>query len=261
MEVRQVWYPTPPNEKDLKNNAFFKDGFFDRQFAAVAFSKSEFNSFGFRSDEFTSNHDGLHVVFTGCSTTMGTALEKEYLWAKLLYDKIFSETPCSGYFNLGINGTSMMDQTFNLFKYFKKYGNPNVIFFNMPEALRFYYDKNGEIHHAWYDDKEVNLLFYLGYQYYLMLESYCITNNIQLYGFTWNPERFPKSYSNFFTGKFKTFYPIPWSEREQFVFDYAEKLKGQDYLLKAKDGIHHGIAHHQYFFNFMYKHYKQKNFL
>ena len=118
------WEKAPFNGQ---NNRFKKTN--------IEIKKNEINSLNFRSDNFIKTHEGLHIVFSGCSNTWGTGL-----------NKILKENPCSGYFNLGILGTSVASQIINLFKYFKEYGNPDIIFINFPDLLRFYgYSDKGKI--------------------------------------------------------------------------------------------------------------------
>ena len=77
------------------------------------------NSDGFRSDEFSNNHDGLHIIFSGDSNTFGMGLEKEEIWSYLTYQEISKNVKTSGYFNLGSPGSSIMTCILNIFKYFK----------------------------------------------------------------------------------------------------------------------------------------------
>ena len=51
-------------------------------------SEYKINSHGYRCDEFTTNHKGKHVLFSGCSNTYGVGLKKEEVWAYKVYNKI-----------------------------------------------------------------------------------------------------------------------------------------------------------------------------
>lgn len=150
-------------------------------------NKNEINKNFYRSDEFKSQHDGLHVVFTGCSYTFGTGLYLEETWSHILYSNLNNIVQCSGYYNLAIPGTSIENQIFELFKYFKEYGNPDVIFFNIPDISRFYfYDKNkNNFYDGFYNLESFETLKLLGYQYYFLLDHYCKVNNIKLFSFSW----------------------------------------------------------------------------
>ena len=46
------------------------------------------NSKNFRCEEFESNHEGEHLLFSGCSTTFGIGLEEDEVWSKKLYNRI-----------------------------------------------------------------------------------------------------------------------------------------------------------------------------
>ena len=42
----------------------------------------------FRSDNFKKEHDGLHILFSGCSESEGVGANIEYAWTHILYKKI-----------------------------------------------------------------------------------------------------------------------------------------------------------------------------
>lgn len=96
------------------------------------------NSLLFRSDQFTKNHDGKHILFSGCSNTYGYSLYNKEIWPWLLYNKIKEKEKVSGYYNLAIPGTGVFEIVTNIFKYINKYTKPDVIFINLPHAARFY---------------------------------------------------------------------------------------------------------------------------
>jgi hypothetical protein len=231
--------------------------------------KKEINKDGFRSDNFISHHDGKHFLFAGCSHTWGYGLSIEEVWSKKLYNMLSNEQKCSGFFNLGVTSEGIITQVFNIFKYCSLYGNPTAIFFNIPDLGRFYYydkDKKNFYNAAYYDDGVIETLNLLSYQYYFMLNQYCLQNNIQLYSFSWVNSKD----NNFVANKnkiinidvlkdFKTFYNIKEKEVLGFVFDYKEKNKNMNFLEVARDGDHLGIAYHEYWSNFIFEKYKLKN--
>lgn len=231
--------------------------------------KEEINNDNFRSDDFTFSHEGKHFLFAGCSYTWGVGLSLEEIWAKKVYNLLTSEQKCSGFFNLGIPSQGIISQIFNIFKYCKLYGNPDAIFFNIPDLGRFYYyDNDNEIFYnaGYFDNGMDKLLNVLSYQYYFMLEQYCLQNNIQLYSFSWvNVEN-----ETFWTNKkkiinpdvlknFKTFYSTTIKEIFDFVFDYINKNKDIKFLKLSRDNDHLGIAYHEYWSNFIFEKYKLKN--
>jgi hypothetical protein len=231
--------------------------------------KKEINKDGFRSDSFISNHDGKHFLFAGCSYTWGYGLSIEEIWAKKVYNMLSNEQKCSGFFNLGVPSQGIITQIFNIFKYCSLYGNPTAIFLNIPDLGRFYYyDKDDKFFYnaGYYDNGMLETLNVLSYQYYFMLNQYCLQNNIQLYSFSWvNAEN-----NTFWTNKnkmididvlknFKTFYHTTVQETLSFVFDYKEKNKDMQFLEIARDGDHLGIAYHEYWSNFIFEKYKIKN--
>lgn len=212
-----------------------------------------FNKDGYRCNDFIKAHNGKHIVFSGCSVTWGSGLNIEETWTHKLYTKISNKEKCSGYFNLAIPGSSIMLQIVTLFKYFKTYGNPDIIFINFPDPLRFFdYSKNNKIIDAIYKDDALEFLSLICYQYYFMLEQYCISNNIKLFSFTWDSKT--KEYP---LNIFKTFYQISNDETLKFVFNFIQNNKG-DNLEFARDKSHFGVAYHEYWSTIMYEKYLEQ---
>jgi hypothetical protein len=199
MKVKEIHAPIYGKTFNLLSKPNYTETFFG--------DNKEINSLNFRSDEFKNQHDGLHIIFSGCSVTRGVGLLKEELWTKKVYDKICEEIKCSGYFNLGISATGVCDQVINMFKYFNLYGNPDVIFFMMPDNGRFYnYNKQlNTIHNVFVEDEEKDTILFIYQQYYMMLETYCKSNNIKLFSFTYMPR-----IQQYFNEYFKTFYKIDY---------------------------------------------------
>ena len=217
----------------------------------------------FRSDNFIKNHDKSHVVFSGCSNTWGSGILKEELWTYKLYKLISQNKECSGYFNLGIVGASTASIIINLFKYFKVYGNPDFIFINFPDLLRFFcYDEiNKKYSDAFYQKNSQEMLKLINFNYYFMLEEYCKSNNIQLYSFSWT-----KAKQNFlFThevienpfSSFKTYYEIDSKDMYYNLKKEKNLDKDNEYLEFSRDKMHPGASFHGYWSNFIYKKYIQ----
>lgn len=224
------------------------------------------NSFMYRCDEFKKQHNGLHIIFSGCSVTYGAGLLLEETWSKILYNKINEITPCSGYFNLAVPGSSIPDQIINIFKYCKEYGNPNYIFLNMPDKFRFYSisKKTNKIVDSLYSSECVGLMELITYQYYFMLDQYCKTNNIKLYSFSWSyPETFysdlnkinDKKYTQNKFKIFDSFIDIPLESLFEYVYNYKQKNKKDKNAELARDNDHFGTGYHSYWSEIMYNKY------
>jgi hypothetical protein len=224
----------------------------------------ELNSLNFRSDEFTNSHSGKHILFSGCSYTWGAGLFLEDVWSKILYDKISKEIDCSGYFNLGLSGTSMISQIVNMFKYFKNYGNPDFIFYNMPDPLRGYvYDKQTNMFYdGFYSKENLEIITLNNYQHYYMLDQYCKSNNIKLYSFSWsdstviNPWNFDFIKTDL-QKMFDSYYEIKTDDAISFVIDNERLNKNKKFLRFAMDNEHLGKLFHLYWANFIYNKYKK----
>ena len=255
---------------ELKNNMPSYENWDEKPFNAGNFriretnqwvQPNEINSLNFRCDEFIKNHEGLHIVFTGCSNTWATGLKYEEGWAYKTYKKISEETKCSGYFNLGVLGSSLEAQIFNLFRYFKEYGNPDVLFINFPDALRFYYHEDDTYFDAFYKKSSEPILKLLAFQYYLMLDQYCKSNNIQLYSFTWVAahQKIPAGHTivEVPLESFDTYYPIDSEDINTYVKKQKVLHKANKFLEYARDDAHPGIAFNDYWSKFIYDIYKK----
>jgi hypothetical protein len=223
--------------------------------------QEEINKSLFRSDEFIKTHDKFHVVFSGCSNTWGTGILKEELWSYKTYKKILENKECSGYFNLGILGTSAASIIINLFKYFKNYGNPDVVFINFPDKLRFFsYDHlKKKYYDAFYKKDSKEILDLINFNYYFMLEQYCKSNNIQLYSFSWIEAKqkflFPHEVLEVPFNSFKTYYRIDSSDIYNNLNKDRELNKDKQHLEFARDKMHPGTSFHNYWSNFIYDKY------
>lgn len=228
---------------------------------------NELNLHNYRSDNFLTNHDGNHILFSGCSNTFGFGLNKEEMWSKIVYDKINKNIKCSGYFNLSTPGGGIQLIISNLFRYFKEFGHPNYIFLNLPEHERFigYMAKSNSYTKINFSGKNLDLeseqfFSIINYQYYFMLEQYCKTNNIKLYSSSWiigDNRANTKKKSDFFSS-FKTFYYAdPLKMLEDVTND--EKKYNLEYYFYARDKSHKGAGYNIWLANFMYDIYKKDN--
>jgi len=213
--------------------------------------KEEINSYNYRSDEFIKEHDGKHLLFAGCSQTWGTGVLLEENWSYKLYNKITNNEKTSGYYNVALPGVSILNQVVTIFKYCQEYGNPDLIFFNIPKLDRLYAYNNKleKIVDGFYNDHP--LIKLLSYQYYFMLDAYCKTNKINLFTFSWAD--IDESIS-----KFKTFYKINQDDMLEYVYNYKKNNKDSkysEYFEIARDGQHLGIAYHAYWTEFIYNKY------
>lgn len=96
------------------------------------------NSLLFRSDEFKKEHDGKHILFSGCSNSYGVGLYNSEIWPWIVYNKIKEKEKVSGYYNLSITGTGTANIVSDIFKYINAYSKPDTIFINLPNLSRFY---------------------------------------------------------------------------------------------------------------------------
>lgn len=230
------------------------------------------NSSGFRCDDFMSSksHNGLHIIFAGCSVTWGDALNQEDTWPAMVYSEISKEQKTSGYFNLGFPGTSIVQQIFWMMKYFNKYGNPDYVFFLMPNLGRFMsvdpdtlnvgssimYSKDQESYPG-----SLELVKYFEYEIYSMFEQYCKSNSITLISSSWSFGEEDNNAigrtTNLFIKDFDTFFGMLGNgvDPMQWIYEYMQKDKSA--TIKAIDGTHPGKAEQAYYASRMLDRYRE----
>jgi len=230
------------------------------------------NSYGYRCDEFTTTHKEKHILFSGCSYTYGIGLKKEEVWAYQVYEKINKTEACSGYFNIGLSGNNIIQCIINIFKYCKKFGNPDLIFINLPIQNRFFDFNKDEKQYRIVENQSLSKIHHIEkltfYNYYLMLEQYCISNNIKLFSFTWDNydqhflnKNINKLYESvnvvFKNYNFKTFYYINEKEMLNYLFLLKQKDNNKFFDI-ARDNMHKGTGAHAYWSEFIYNKYLEK---
>ena len=220
----------------------------------------QLNSHGMRCDEFIKNHNGEHVLFSGCSNTVGEAMFQEYTWPYLTYKKLCEEKKLSGYFNLSNPGFTIISIVWQLFSYFRNFGNPDRIFLNLPDVDReIRVIKSDDLENKPISDEFSGML---SYAYYRKLKKYCEENNIQLNAFTWDFYGQPNYTSIFDTREmFENFYRPTKEERDIYMYNFIENNKDhkhKEFLSIALDGAHPGIAEHDFMSNLAYKVYRGK---
>jgi hypothetical protein len=191
------------------------------------------NSLGFRSEEFTSEHKGDHVLFIGCSVTFGSGLPLEKTWSKLVYNKMSKSRNLSGYFNLSYPGAASTEIIFNTMKYIKKFGAPKEIYFMMPEIMRgVHFEKSSAILHS--------------VEMYTMFEDFCKAVGIKLVSVTWDIQDISGGFiqtANDFYERFETFHRIEYKALSSLFYEYVVEHDKEPNLFVAGDGIHHGTAY------------------
>ena len=247
-----------PKTNHLVLNKFSKDlDGWGNLFKELADVEITLNSKNFRCEEFGTNQNKEHLLFSGCSTTFGYGLEEDELWSKKLYKKIKKDKEVSGYFNLAMPGIGCLEIVANIFKYINKFGNPNAIFIALPDVYRDYVeiktavkDKSPEylVRHAIYDnsiyDKSSEICKINTFHYLLFLETYCKSNNIKLYIFSWD-HKFPKmDLDRFFIFSEKSFI--------DFFKKNSNHYLTEKYAITSRDDHHVGTAYHDFWCDSFY---------
>lgn len=223
---------------------------------------NEFNSQGFRSDEFITNHKGKHILFMGCSETQGSNHDLQEAWAYILYNKISKKCKTSGYFNIALIGQSILTEILIMLSYVEKYGYPDEMYFLAPETSRnmIYLedDVNNFVSVNMNQDYEMfntetimnsylNSLIYLKF-----LESFCLSNNIKLVWTTWYNDELDLLDKM----KFKYFFKLDIPNNENKILQILEKYQDMTKSIKfnlIKEDKHKGLVFHNYWADQFYE--------
>lgn len=208
------------------------------------------NSYGLRSDEFTDQHDGLHILFAGCSITFGDGMPDDMVWARMTYDKIAETQKVSGFYNVATNGGNHMNIFNQIDCYAKSFGMPDVLFINFPDLRRL---------EDYGIPKEIMSLLAV---YYSTLERLCELSNTKLISFTWDTEANLNVTGDIVKNKlFKnipdprelfgsTYHKFNADKRQEFMFEYTESNKSSPYkefFIRGLDLVHPGLAEHAFY--------------
>ncbi len=230
----------------------------------------QLNSKNFRCEEFTTNHEGEHLLFSGCSTTFGIGLEEDEIWSKKLYNKIKQDKKVSGYFNLAMPGIGCFEIVANIFKYIDKFGKPDSIFICLPDIERNYIEINDETrklldqdinfehgatrhgnYTAAFYEKSLDVLKINTFHYLLFLELYCKSNNIKLYMFSWD--------YNFPEMDLDTLLFFPKADFIDFFKKHADDLIKDKFAITSRDNEHVGTSYHFFWYDRLYDIYTKES--
>jgi len=248
--VPHIWETTKKNLKslgfDIDQSSFYQT-----------------NSHGLRSEEFTKNHDGKHLLFAGCSNTFGLGNFIEDVWAYRLYSEISKTEKVSGYFNVGSPGATISEILYQIFMYCNHYGYPNFVFINFPDYYREYLAILNI-----YDSKElpptqslnkVMIARNISAQYMSLLEN-LKANGAKVIAYTWD------TVTKFGNNEIdvRNYFPnisfINNNDLAKHCLAYQDRFsdsKLKDYFVVGLDEDHPGIAVHDFWYLSMYNRYQE----
>lgn len=243
--LRKISYPFSARMPKITGDIFINEKY------------ARINSFNYRSDNFIHEHDGLHILFAGCSNTFGDGLEEDEIWAKRLYKKIAEKTKVSGFFNIGTPGHGIMAIINDIFKYSYSVAKPDVIFVNFPTSRRFYWHNsknNTLIYHNLNEPEDEtieiwNTIPLIEYQYLFMLEQFCKVGNIKLIYGTWD--------RNSHFSMYKDLHCFIDINDDEFITKYINDNPDDELAMYARDGVHYGLAYHHTWAEMMYNRYTE----
>jgi hypothetical protein len=154
----------------------------------------KFNSEWFRSDHFKKEHDGLHILFTGCSNTEGVGANIEDTWSHMLYTYLSKSNKVDGYYNLAKSGSGWHTTIQNFMVYVDRYGAPDYLFMLNPNILRYFvwnnnskswqYSSSGpDEDHLWDEHKKHFPTWVISFKLFL---KYCDSIGTKVLWSTWD---------------------------------------------------------------------------
>lgn len=219
-----------------------------------------YNSEWFRSDHFKKDHDGLHIVFSGCSNTEGIGANIENIWSHMLYSEIAKQQKVSGFFSLARAGSGIHPIMHNFTTYVNKFGAPDYLFMLLPNILRFseYDTERNKWRYAqinpWGDKENLNANIekhraeFPVWVYTLKLFiEYCNSIGTKLIWSTWDAWEVPNIINSH---KFDdTFFKIEDLTEAIFLERYSD-FAGREDAIEARDGHDGFITQYHWFTEF-----------
>lgn len=223
------------------------------------------NNDGHRSDNVSNFLNTKNILFSGCSVTFGVGVDLTKTWAYRTYKELNVNREYGNYYNISLPGSSFIEIVSNLFRYFKKYGNPNILFVLIPNLSRDIRYTN-EVFDKPYDNSSYDnssSFAKLDFYFYLMLDQYCKTNNIKLITTSWFHNRLDDNYvknamEDFEKSFFNFFDTYKWINPKEYYDDikyYISNNLNEKDLTIAEDNAHPGTAMHYALYRFMIREY------
>lgn len=221
----------------------------------------KYNQEWFRSDNFKQDHDGLHIVFSGCSNTEGVGANIEDTWSHMLYSELSKTHKLDGYFNLSRSGSGWHTIIQNYTTYVAKYGAADYLFILMPNILRdwvWYEDKRGWVYtqtNPWSGSneevaknrKEHRTAFPTWLISWKLFMKYCESVGTKVLWSTWDYWET----DNIINTKQKEYFPINVIQSDIIKTDEYMKLLERDDAVWARDGHDGYIQQHFWFKAFL----------
>jgi hypothetical protein len=214
----------------------------------------KYNSEWFRCDNFKKNHDGLHILFSGCSNTEGVGANIEDTWSHMLYTELSKKYKIDGYYNLAKSGSGWQIIAQNFMLYVDKFGAPDYFFILHPDLLRYYvwrdnnsgwnWTSNGADHkYLFKEHKEQFTNWVIGFRIFL---KYCESIGTKVLWSTWY---FQETDNIIRTSLFSdTFFPIDRISNQSIKDNNYYSLMDRDDAGNARDG-HDGYIQQYHWFN------------
>lgn len=233
----------------------------------------EFNQYGWRCDEFTINHKNkYHILYAGCSETMGQGDAVEKSWPYILNEKINTVKTVSGFYSLGGAGLGWQDIINNIREYISKFGKPNAVIILFPDIcrhIRWWPSNEEKTQGRFYEfmttdismahtvepvdihlDIEMEQNFYINFVLTMQLfEDFCDSNGIDLIWSTWDD--IFRDIINRNQIKFKYYKPLMWQSKEVAAYIDIDST-----LTVIKDDGHRGSAVHHVWADKFYERWK-----
>lgn len=255
-----------------QDSDFFKKDIFqpNTTFSRTAFEESinadestfsySLNSYGYRSDEFDSEHRENDVLFAGCSFTFGEGLPINENWSGQIYEYFKNSGITDRYLSVSYPGGSINLIVHSIFKYLEMFNKPKTIMMLVPDAERsIFFDSTHSFSINPVPNNFDKDIFWKSFDNAIMnswvtirqLEILCKYAGIRFIWSAWNPEQ-QEAYKHM---KF-TNYLYMNDELIHNNINYGE-LGNFKYIEKARDRAHPGAAYFNGVKNLFLKEYNE----
>ena len=148
----------------------------------------KFNSYGFRSDEFSKDLSSSNFLFAGCSQSLVLGLPQDVGWASIVNNKLKGDN----FYNLALVQSPIDIIVYNVMRYVELFGSPKAIFILFPDFYRKMVVEDSQISTKWTafekNDIAIDIIEESLLRAFLnikQLELFCEAKNIPLMYSSW----------------------------------------------------------------------------
>lgn len=222
-----------------------------------------YNKQGFRCDDFSSVHDGKHILFAGCSQSEGVGSPIDTVWTKLLANNLGA----TNFYSIARAGYGWQKIISNYTIYAESFGHPEYLFVLLPNVGRlfewqekenqWYYvqrypngelgkgpgERNGQILQEFSISKSDHRRLFIDFvAAWKMFEKYLESNGVKMIWASWDY----KENNNYMRANFsKNYLHLTPESLQNYIMKARPNGKLEKHDMLRRDG-HDGILIHEW---------------